>query len=200
MATQPPRWILKAALPASTTDSARLITIEASHRPELGFLDAIEINAPTSWPGRGQYLLRHGNTFSEVAISERCRGGGCGECKPPPEAYIRVVDARAVTTWTLVRSVGPFEERFTADELRRVAEHAKRVRASRPFRVEFAGDQGVSESHTADSLRIFAWDESGRDRVVRWSAQLIMEGMCPDPAVTCEPPASEYLELEGASP
>jgi len=120
VATSPARWAITAEPPRTQVppNRAMLLTIEASHRPnvtsqrasgESGWLAPVDAAQEKPWPGRAEYVIPAGDKLNGVSIYDVCTNAGMcdGRCAPPPGAFVRIVGVEAVTEWTLTAESAP---------------------------------------------------------------------------------------------
>ena len=113
LGTSLPRWEVAGKIEgpdrAPSEDQAIRLTIEASYEPRYTFATGaspyVEGRRCTSGWSREknkiECLLPPGAQLKTVAISEKCRGGGCCSnepCKPPPDAVLKA-KTEAVPIW-----------------------------------------------------------------------------------------------------
>ena len=126
VATSQPRWQLKTkpAPEVLREGKGHLLEVEASSRPWVYLerdglrREASAISGQETWPhhpepdrswkGRDSFFIPAGWSVANIEVMGVCNGG-CGECVPPSEAFVRVAKVSAVETWTLEAVSEPIE-------------------------------------------------------------------------------------------
>jgi hypothetical protein len=212
VATSPARWRLSATAPGSSP-LARVVTIEASERPQMwgtgvggqSKVFAWKGQKPGSpWPGRADYLVMPGWNVTGIELAGLCASGGCGRsppCVPPAGAFVRVAGVTPVESWstsadtTATTGPGAYEVRVEASRMPDVAAvpaSGTPATLGTPILYDASDLRHLTPPHYVFRIE---WPAAGTPAAFTWTARAVIGDDCPSPTAICTAPPTETVSI-----